>query len=98
MPSHTIVSREEWLEARKAHLAREKEFTRLRDRLSAERRALPWVKVDKAYVFEGPAGKGTPADPFRRPAQPVRYPFLFRPGGGEGSPARSLSAAQLRWP
>src|SRR5436190_1303667 len=55
MPSHTIVSREEWREARTAHLAKEKEFTRLRDQLSAERRALPWVKVDKTYVFEGPA-------------------------------------------
>ena len=52
MPSHTIVSREEWLEARTAHLAREKESTRLRDQLSAERHAMPWGKVDKAYVFE----------------------------------------------
>jgi predicted dithiol-disulfide oxidoreductase (DUF899 family) len=45
--NHQVVSQEEWIEARKQHLAREKEFTRLRDQLSAERRALPWVKVDK---------------------------------------------------
>src|SRR2546428_10477047 len=62
MPNHTIVSREEWLEARRAHLAREKEFTRRRDQLSAERRAMPWVRVDKGYVFERPEGKATLAD------------------------------------
>ena len=57
MQPHRIVSREEWIEARKAHLAHEKEYTRARDRLSAERRALPWVRVDKAYSFDGPNGK-----------------------------------------
>jgi predicted dithiol-disulfide oxidoreductase (DUF899 family) len=54
---HQIVSRDEWVAARKAHLAREKEFTRQRDALSAERRALPWVRIDKDYVFEGPKGR-----------------------------------------
>ena len=54
MEPHKIVSREEWTAARKAHLAREKELTRLRDKLSAERRALPWVEVEKNYVFDGP--------------------------------------------
>jgi predicted dithiol-disulfide oxidoreductase (DUF899 family) len=53
MPSHTIVSREEWLEARKAHLARGKEFTRLRDHLSAGRRAIPWVKVGGLDLLVG---------------------------------------------
>src|SRR2546427_1407121 len=62
MPNHTIVSREEWLEARRAHLAREKEFTRRRDQLSAERRAMPWVRVDKGYVFERPEGCSFLAD------------------------------------
>ena len=57
MQSHQIVSREQWIAARKAHLAHEKEYTRARDRLSAERRALPWVKVDKSYLFEGPGGQ-----------------------------------------
>ena len=54
MQSHQIVSREQWIVARKVHLAHEKEFTRARDRLSEERRALPWVKVDKTYLFDGP--------------------------------------------
>ena len=59
MQPHKIVSRQDWIEARKAHMAHEKEFTRARDRLSEERRALPWVKVDKSYVFDGPNGKQT---------------------------------------
>src|SRR2546427_6839301 len=90
MPSHTIVSREEWLEARKAHLAREKEFTRLRDRVSAERRALPWVKVDKAYVFEGPAGKVTLAELFGGRRQLIVFHFMFGPGREEGCPSCSF--------
>jgi predicted dithiol-disulfide oxidoreductase (DUF899 family) len=53
MNNQTIVSREEWIEARKALMAKEKELTRLRDRLAAERRALPWVRVEKEYVFDG---------------------------------------------
>jgi predicted dithiol-disulfide oxidoreductase (DUF899 family) len=56
---HRIVSQDEWVAARKQLLVKEKEFTRLRDRLAAERRALPWVKVEKPYVFDGPDGKGT---------------------------------------
>ena len=52
MQPHNFVSREEWIAARKAHLAHEKEYTRARDRLSEERRALPWARVDKDYVFE----------------------------------------------
>ena len=59
MQPHQIVSRQEWIEARKAHMAREKELIRARDRLSEERRQLPWVKVDKAYAFDGPSGKVT---------------------------------------
>ena len=61
---HRIVSHDEWLAARKQLLAREKEFTRLRDQLAAERCALPWVKVDKPYVFNGPEGRETLADLF----------------------------------
>src|SRR5438034_10769826 len=87
MPSHTTVSRREWIEARKAHLAREKEFTRLRDQLSAERRALPWVRVDKAYVFEGPEGKATLADLFDGRRQLIVYHFMFGPGWGRGCPS-----------
>jgi len=64
MQGNKVVSRDEWLVARREHLAKEKEFTRLRDRLSQERRALPWVKVDKTYLFDGPDGKETLADNF----------------------------------
>jgi predicted dithiol-disulfide oxidoreductase (DUF899 family) len=90
MPNHTIVSREKWLEARKAHLAREKEFTRLRDQLSAERRALPWVKVDKTYVFEGPKDKVTLADLFDGRSQLIVYHFMFGPGWEQGCPSCSF--------
>src|SRR5256886_1488962 len=95
MPSHTIVSREEWREARKAHLAKEKEFTRLRDQLSAERRALPWVKVDKTYVFEGPAGKTTLAELFDGRSQLIVYHFMFGPGWEEGCPSCSFLADHI---
>src|SRR5262249_53189963 len=74
-----VVSREEWLAARTAFLAREKEFTRLRDELSRQRRALPWVRVDKPYGFEGPRGRETLADLFQGRRQPVRYHFMFSP-------------------
>ena len=57
LSEHEIVSQAEWLVARKDLLKREKELTRLRDQLSVERRALPWVKVDKEYVFDAPEGK-----------------------------------------
>jgi predicted dithiol-disulfide oxidoreductase (DUF899 family) len=59
-----IVSREEWLAARKAHFRNEKALTRMRDLVAAERRALPWVKVAKKYVFDAPDGKKTFADLF----------------------------------
>jgi predicted dithiol-disulfide oxidoreductase (DUF899 family) len=65
MQSHAVVSRQEWLAARMAHLALEKEYTKARERLSEERRALPWVKVDKNYAFEGPDG-GVSAGLFAR--------------------------------
>lgn len=84
MTSHRIVSREEWIEARKQHLVREKELTRLRDHLSSERRELPWVKVDKPYVFHGPDGKGTLADLFDGRSQLVVKHFMLGPGWKEG--------------
>jgi predicted dithiol-disulfide oxidoreductase (DUF899 family) len=88
----TIVARETWLAARKELLAKEKELTRQRDRLSAERRALPWVKVDKAYVFEGPAGKETLADLFAGRGQLLVYHFMFGPDWEEGCPSCSFWA------
>ena len=80
MQPHKIVSREEWIEARKAHMAREKELTRAREALSEERRNLPWVKVDKDYVFDGPNGKMTLADLFKGRPQLVgrRWRIQFR--------------------
>ena len=84
MTPHKTVSREEWFEARRQHLTREKELTRLRDRLSQERRALPWVKVDKPYLFDGPKGVETLADLFEGRHQLVVYHFMFDPGWEEG--------------
>ena len=77
---HKIVSREEWLEAREALLAKEKEWTRLRDQLSAERRELPWVKIDKEYAFEGPNGKETLGGLFAGRSQLVIKHFMLGPG------------------
>jgi predicted dithiol-disulfide oxidoreductase (DUF899 family) len=77
---HRIVSREEWIEARKALLAKEKEWTRLRDQLSAERRDLPWVRIDKEYVFEGPNGRETLGDLFAGRSQLVIKHFMLGPG------------------
>jgi hypothetical protein len=65
MTTHRVVSHEEWIEARRQHLAREKEFTRLRDQLSQERRELPWEKVEKHYVFDRAQGKESLADLFQ---------------------------------
>src|SRR5207237_4277236 len=79
MQAHQVVSRQEWIAARKAHLEHEKEFTKARERLSAERRALPWVKVDKSYVFDGPNGKATLADLFAGRNQLIVQHFMFAP-------------------
>jgi predicted dithiol-disulfide oxidoreductase (DUF899 family) len=79
MGNHKIVSREEWIEARKRLLSKEKEFTRLRDQLSEQRRDLPWVRVDKAYVFDGPDGKETLPQLFDGRSQLVVYHFMFAP-------------------
>ena len=76
---HRIVSREEWVEARKTLLAKEKEWTRQRDQLSAERRALPWVRIDKEYLFEGSNGKETLADLFAGRSQLVIKHFMLGP-------------------
>tara|TARA_B100000676_G_scaffold309037_1_gene371425 strand:- start:1065 stop:1307 length:243 start_codon:yes stop_codon:yes gene_type:complete len=79
MRVNKVVSREEWIEARKEHLAREKEFTGLRDELSAERRELPWVKIDKDYVFDGPVGKESLADLFDGRSQLLIQHFMLGP-------------------
>jgi len=92
MQPHKIVSRQEWIEARKAHLAHEKELTRARDRLSEERRALPWVKVDKAYLFDGAEGRKTLADLFKDRSQLVVQHFMFAPEWNEGCKSCSFWA------
>jgi predicted dithiol-disulfide oxidoreductase (DUF899 family) len=81
---HRIVSRAEWLQERTAFLAKEKEMTQLRDQLSAERRDLPWVKVDKTYSFDTPAGKATLADLFDGRSQLIIKHFMLAPGQKEG--------------
>jgi hypothetical protein len=80
MQPYKIVPREEWIEARKTHLAHEKEYTRVRDRLSEERRALPWVKVDKTYVFDGPTGKADGVRAVQNPQSARGAAFHVRAG------------------
>lgn len=79
MEKHTVVSKDEWITARQQLLAKEREFTRLRDQLSEQRRALPWERVDKTYVFEGPQGRETLAQLFGGRNQLVVYHFMFAP-------------------
>lgn len=92
MQKHKVVSREDWIAERKKHLEKEKEFTRLRDQLSKERRGLPWVKVEEEYVFEGPMGKETLADLFEGKSQLIVYHFMFGPDWDEGCPSCSFWA------
>jgi predicted dithiol-disulfide oxidoreductase (DUF899 family) len=79
-----VVSRAEWLAARRDHLKREKELTRAVDELHRQRRALPWMKVEKWYVFDGPNGQETLADLFRGRSQLIVRHFMFGPGWKEG--------------
>jgi predicted dithiol-disulfide oxidoreductase (DUF899 family) len=79
MTDHQIVSHEQWVEARKQLLAREKELTRLRDQLSQARRDLPWERVTKEYVFDGPDGRERLAELFAGRSQLVVYHFMFAP-------------------
>ncbi|HEY2586680.1 MAG TPA: thioredoxin family protein [Tepidisphaeraceae bacterium] len=95
MTEHQVVSKEQWLEARRAHLAREKELTRLRDELARERRELPWVRVEKEYVFESPRGRVTLADLFGDRSQLLIYHFMFGPEWKEGCPSCSLVVDHL---
>jgi predicted dithiol-disulfide oxidoreductase (DUF899 family) len=87
-----IVSQEEWLAARKAHLAREKEFTRLRDQLSRERRDMPWVTIDKSYSFETERGRASLADLFGPRHQLIVYHFMLGPTWQEGCKSCSFWA------
>ena len=88
--SPKVVPQSEWLAARTALLKKEKEFTRLRDELSRQRRELPWETVTKKYVFDGPNGKETLADLFAGKSQLIVYHFMFGPGWEQGCQSCSL--------
>jgi len=79
MEAHKVVSQEQWIAARKEFLREEKEFTHLRDKLSQKRRELPWVRVDKPYMFDGPDGKETLPQLFAGRSQLVVYHFMYGP-------------------
>ncbi len=90
--NHRVVSSEEWGGARRQLLAKEKEFTRLRDQLSEQRRDLPWERVDKGYVLEGPNGKETLPELFAGRSQLIVYHFMFGPSWDEGCKSCSFWA------
>jgi predicted dithiol-disulfide oxidoreductase (DUF899 family) len=95
MQHNAIVSREEWLAARKALLLKEKEATHLRDKVNAERLALPWLKVDKDYVFDTPAGPRKLADLFDGRSQLIIYHFMLGPDWKAGCPGCSFLCDHL---
>lgn len=86
IPGPDIVSRDEWLARRKELLEQEKEATRHKDRVNAERRRLPMVKIEKDYLFEGPEGKRSLRDLFEGSRQLIVYHFMFDPSWDEGCP------------
>jgi predicted dithiol-disulfide oxidoreductase (DUF899 family) len=92
---HPVVSQDEWLAARKALLAKEKEATHLRDTLNAERIALPWVKVEKEYTFDTHEGKKTLAELFGGRSQMIVYHFMFGPDWDAGCPGCSFLSDHL---
>jgi predicted dithiol-disulfide oxidoreductase (DUF899 family) len=92
MEKHRVVSSAEWLAARKELLVKEKEFTRLRDQLSRQRRELPWERVDKAYVFDGPDGRVSMVELFAGRSQLVVYHFMLGPDWEEGCKSCSFWA------
>ena len=94
-PNHEIVSRQEWLNARKALLSLEKEETKLRDKVRAERLALPWVRVEKTYAFETPEGRKTLADLFAGRSQLIVYHFMYGPDWEAGCPGCSFMADHI---
>lgn len=90
--NHPVVSSDQWVAQRKALLAREKELTRLRDEIARERRALPWVRIDKKYVFDTPEGRRSLAELFEGRRQLLVQHFMFGPGWEQGCPSCSYMA------
>jgi predicted dithiol-disulfide oxidoreductase (DUF899 family) len=93
--NHPVVPKAQWIAERKALLAREKELTHLRDQLASERRALPWERVDKAYVFDAPEGRRSLADLFEGRRQLVVQHFMLGPGWEQGCPSCSYMADHI---
>jgi predicted dithiol-disulfide oxidoreductase (DUF899 family) len=92
MTDHQVVSADEWIDARRQLLAKEKNFLRLRDELSRERRELPWERVAKSYVFDGAVGRETLADLFEGRSQLIVYHFMFSPDAENGCKSCSFWA------
>ncbi|MGZ5847495.1 MAG: DUF899 domain-containing protein, partial [Ramlibacter sp.] len=92
---HPVVSADRWVAERKALLAREKELTHLRDRIAAERRALPWLRIGKEYVFDAPEGRRSLADLFQGRSQLLVQHFMFGPGWEQGCPSCSFMADHI---
>ncbi len=90
MTNHRVVSQQEWLEARHALVAKEKALTRQQDEVASERRELPWVRVEKEYVFETPEGKKTLGELFGTKSQLMVYHFMFAPEWEEGCQSCSM--------
>ena len=95
LTSHPVVSPDRWIAERKKLLAREKELTRLRDRIAEERRALPWVRVDKRFIFDTPEGKRSLADLFEGRSQLMVQHFMLGPGWEQGCPSCSFMADHI---
>src|SRR5271170_5435898 len=91
MTGHNVVSQQEWLDARVALLAREKTLTHQQDALARERQQLPWVRVEKEYVFESPEGGKTLEDLFGDKSQLLIYHFMFGPEWEQGCPSCSMA-------
>src|SRR5260221_2236590 len=90
--NHSVVSGDRWVAERKKLLAREKELTRLHDQIARERRALPWERVEKDYVFDAPEGRRTLADLFDGRRQLLVQHFMFGPEWEQGCPSCSFMA------
>jgi predicted dithiol-disulfide oxidoreductase (DUF899 family) len=95
MSTHQVVSKQEWIEARRALLANEKELTRERDELARQRRELPWVRVEKEYSFDAPQGRVKLADLFQGRSQLIVYHMMFHPNWREACPSCSFVVDHL---
>ena len=98
MTDHKVGTREEWLAARLELLAKEKEATRARDALAAERRRLPMVRIEKEYVFEGPDGEASLLDLFEGRRQLILYHFMFGPSADHGCDGCSMVVDNMGHP